>query len=99
MRSVPTAANVEFYARIVKEKGILRKLIDGATQIITNSYEEQGNIEETVDKAEKLIFEVAELKQRQKAYHIKELVKSGINSIDQLTSESKKDNRIAYWVY
>ncbi len=81
---VPTSANVEYYANIVKEKGLLRKLIHNATKIITESYQASGNVDEVVDHAEKLIFEVAELRQRQQSIHIKELVKSSIETLDKL---------------
>ena len=40
--SVPTAANIEYYAKIVKEKAILRKLINTSTEIITKSYRVSG---------------------------------------------------------
>ncbi|MCR4337827.1 MAG: replicative DNA helicase [Candidatus Omnitrophica bacterium] len=81
---VPTSANVEHYSTIVKEKGILRQLIKNATQIVNECYEPRGNVAEVVDSAEKLIFEIADLKHRQQSYHIKELVKSSIEKIDNL---------------
>lgn len=81
---VPTAANVDHYAQIVKEKGVLRKLIKNATQIVAESYEGKGKIEDIVDSAEKLIFEVADLKQKQRVVPIKDLVREGIENIDKL---------------
>ena len=81
---VPTAAHVEHYAQIVKEKGILRKLIKNATQIVNVSYEARGNVSEIVDTAERLIFEISDLKHRQQSVHIKELVKASIEKIDSL---------------
>lgn len=81
---VPTSANIEHYANIVKERGILRRLIQNATHIVSECYEAKGNVGEVVDTAERLIFEVADLKQRQKALHIKELVKNSIEKIDSL---------------
>ena len=81
---VPTSANVEHYAQIVKEKGILRELIKNATSIIAQSYEAKDNIEDVVDNAERLIFEVADLKQKQQSFHIKELVKNSIETLDRL---------------
>ncbi len=81
---VPSAANIEHYARIVREKGIQRMLIKSATQIISRSYEAKDNVAELVDEAERLIFEVADLRQRQGAVHIKDLVKSTIETIDTL---------------
>ncbi len=81
---VPTAANVEHYAQIVKERGILRQLIKNATQIVNYCYENKGNVGQIVDKAEQLIFEISDLKHRQQSVHIKELVKSSIEKIDSL---------------
>ncbi len=81
---VPTSANVEYYANIVKERGILRRLIHNATHIVNECYETKDNISEVVDTAEKLIFEVSDLKHRQGSVHIKELVKSSIEKIDKL---------------
>jgi replicative DNA helicase len=81
---VPTAAHIEHYAQIVKEKGILRKLIKNATQIVNISYEAKGNVAEIVDTAERLVFEISDLKHRQQSVHIKELVKASIEKIDSL---------------
>lgn len=59
INSVPTAANIEEYIKIVEEKAILRKLIDEATNIITNSYDTTNNINEVIEEAEKKIFGVS----------------------------------------
>jgi replicative DNA helicase len=82
--SVPTSANVEHYAKIVKEKGILRRLIKNSTYIISESYSSKGNVEEVVDNAEKLIFEIADMKHRQQSFQIKDLVRDSIETIDRL---------------
>jgi len=82
--SVPTSANVEYYATIVKEKGVLRQLIKNATHIVNECYESKKDIAEIVDSAEKLIFEISDLKHKQQAVHIKELVKNTIEKIDSL---------------
>ncbi len=81
---VPSAANVEHYANIVKEKGVLRRLIKNATNIIADSYESTGNVDEVVDNAERLIFEVADLKERSQSVHIKDLVRQSIEKLDFL---------------
>ena len=81
---VPSAANVEHYANIVKEKGVLRRLIRNATNIIAESYESTGNVDEVVDNAERLIFEVSDLKQRTQSVHIKDLVRQSIEKLDFL---------------
>ncbi|NCA96511.1 MAG: replicative DNA helicase, partial [Methanomicrobia archaeon] len=81
---VPSAANIEYYARIVKEKSVQRQLIKNASQILTESYHPGVDIDELVDGAEKLIFEIATARERQKATHIKELIKETIETIDHL---------------
>ncbi|SEJ74210.1 replicative DNA helicase [Propionispira arboris] len=58
--SVPTAANIEYHAKIVKEKGQLRHLINSATAIAGMGYEDNENVIDVMDKAEKMILEVAE---------------------------------------
>src|SRR6267154_1400098 len=71
---VPTAANAQYYIDIVKEKGIQRQLIKNATEIISKSYGANVNVDELVDAAEQLIFEIATAKQKQQAIHVKDLV-------------------------
>ena len=59
IESVPTAANVDEYIKIVEDKFILRKLIEEATSIITESYNASNNINEVIETAEKKIFDVS----------------------------------------
>lgn len=82
--SVPTAANIEYYAKIVKEKSILRKLIQTSTDIITQCYEEQGDVEDFLDEAERAIFEISEKRVQPSFYPIREIVKSSFKTIERL---------------
>jgi replicative DNA helicase len=84
VNSVPTAANINHYAAIVKEKGILRTLINNATRIVSLCYESEGNIDELVDSAEKLIFEVCDRKPQSSYLHLREIIKESIETIDRL---------------
>lgn len=59
VESVPSASNIDEYIKIVEDKAILRKLIDEATSIITNSYNTSNNINEVIEEAEKKIFDVS----------------------------------------
>ncbi|NIQ38385.1 MAG: replicative DNA helicase [Proteobacteria bacterium] len=81
---VPTAANIEYYARIVKEKATLRKLIDVATQIVTQSYTDSGDIDAFLDDAEQAIFKISEHKIRPSFYHMKDVVKDSFKTIEKL---------------
>jgi replicative DNA helicase len=82
--SVPTAANINHYVNIVKEKSTLRTLINNSTKVISLCYESEGNIDEVVDNAEKLIFEVRDSKIQSSYMHLKEIVKDSIEMIDIL---------------
>lgn len=81
---VPTAANINHYVSIVKEKYILRTLINSATKIISICYESEGNVDEVVDSAEKFIFEVSDRRTQGTYLHMKEIVKDSIENIDKL---------------
>jgi replicative DNA helicase len=82
--NVPSAANVANYARIVKEKAILRGLIGSATDIITSCYETGSDVDQVLDKAEHSIFEISENKVRPSFYPIREIVKDSFRSIEDL---------------
>ena len=82
--SVPTAANVAHYARIVKEKFLLRNLINAATQIVADSFEASGDAEKILDKAESMIFDVASRKVESDFASIKDVIKDNIETIDKL---------------
>lgn len=82
--SVPTAANIEYYAKIVREKAILRKLIETSTEIITQSYQDRGDVESFLDEAEKSIFEISERRVRPSYYSIRQIVKDSLDTISKL---------------
>jgi replicative DNA helicase len=84
VESVPTAANIAYYAKIVKEKSILRKLISTATEIVTQSYQERKNLEDFLDEAEQAIFRISENQVRPAFYPIKEIVKESFKVIERL---------------
>ncbi len=64
LNAVPTAANVEFYARIVLEKTILRKLLGVSGDIINEVYTSKEEVENILDHAEQMIFQISEQKIR-----------------------------------
>ncbi|MBN2395611.1 MAG: replicative DNA helicase [Candidatus Atribacteria bacterium] len=88
MNSVPTAANVMYYAKIVEEKAILRKLINHATQIVTMGYEEQEDARVLLDKAENLIFDVSQQKIERSFSPIKDLLTESFEKIEDLYHRS-----------
>jgi len=81
---VPTAANIEHYARIVKDKALLRKLIQSGTQIVQSSLEADGNAREMIDSAEKMIFDIGQSQIENKTVQIKDIIHESMETIDQL---------------
>jgi replicative DNA helicase len=84
VNSVPTAANITYYAHIIKEKALLRKLIQRATEIINEGYGNAGDINEFLDRAERLIFEISEDRVRPSFYSLKEILKTSFKTIEKL---------------
>lgn len=87
--NVPSAANVANYARIVKEKAILRGLITSATEIIDNCFETGSDVDNILDKAEHSIFEISENKVRQDYFPIRDIIKDSFRSIEDLYSRQQ----------
>ncbi|RMH16902.1 MAG: replicative DNA helicase [Gemmatimonadetes bacterium] len=87
--AVPTAANVEYHARIVREKALLRRLIDAASGIIRDVYDQgERTVEEVLDTAEQRVFQVAQSHDRQGFVWIKEVLWPTFEHIEKL-QESK----------
>jgi replicative DNA helicase len=82
--AVPTAANIEYYAKIVKEKAILRRLIQTATNIVTESFQEREDVEGLLDEAERAIFEIAENTVKPSYYPIREIIKDSFKTLEKL---------------
>ena len=84
--AVPTAANVSHHCRILRDKSVLRRLISSATEIIQESYEApSGEVDETLDRAEQKIFEISQAEERGGFMRIKEILRSTMDRIDELT--------------
>ncbi|GIN92984.1 replicative DNA helicase [Siminovitchia terrae] len=82
--SVPTAANVGYYARIVEEKALLRRLIRTATDIATEGYTREDEVEALLDEAEKNIMEVAQRKNSGAFQNIKDVLVRTYDNIELL---------------
>lgn len=80
---VPTAANIAYYCRMVKDKSVSRQLIQVATEIATRSYE-GGDVEAELDWAEKSIFEIAGSKAKPSYFSTREIMKDTFKTIEKL---------------
>jgi replicative DNA helicase len=81
---VPRTANVEHYARIIKEKATLRNLIHSANRILSTAYEAEQDADLILDSAEKAIFEIAEDRIREGFVPLRDLVQSSFATIEKL---------------
>lgn len=82
--TVPTAANVIFYAKIVREKSLMRRLINTATAIATMGYEDSEEADTIMDKAEKMILEIASNRKTSDFTPIKQIVIDTFSKIEGL---------------
>jgi replicative DNA helicase len=88
--SVPTAANAGYYARIVKEAGILRRLIDVGTRIVQLGYETPQDTERAVDEAEALVYRVAQGRVTEDYQSLREVLTSTLESIERLHEDHRE---------
>jgi len=83
---VPTAANIDYHAKIVRDKAVLRRLVEAATGIIQDVYEGHGTAGEVLDNAEHRVFQVAQFRRAEEFIRIKELIWPTMERIEQLQS-------------
>jgi replicative DNA helicase len=81
---VPRSANVEFYAKIVKEKSTLRKLIQSANDVLVRAYDAEEDADNLLDEAERSIFQIAENRMRSGFVSLAELVDGGWKQLEKL---------------
>lgn len=81
---VPTAANIAYYCKIVKEKSLNRRLISIATEIATRGYDEQADVNELLDKAQKDIYDISENKLRPQYVAVQDVIKDTFKMLQTL---------------
>ncbi|GEO67607.1 replicative DNA helicase [Levilactobacillus spicheri] len=86
--SVPTAANATYYAKIVQNKAVLRRLIQTATNIVTQGYQEDGtDVNELLDNAERDIMNVAEMRSQSGFKTIRDVLNQTFEDINELAEK------------
>ena len=95
MDAVPTSANVEYHARIVREKALLRRLIEVSTQIVTEAFEARTTAAELLDAAESKIFLVSQAQGIGGFTRIKELLWPTMERIEALQRGGKTITGVA----
>jgi replicative DNA helicase len=82
--SVPTAANVDHYAKIVHEKAVARRLIHVATQIASTGYQAGSDVSDLLDEAERKIFSLSQERNTKGFTHIKDVLLDTFERIEKL---------------
>jgi replicative DNA helicase len=88
--SVPTAANAGYYARIVKEAGVLRRLIDVGTQIVQLGFETPQDTERAVDLAESLVYQVAQGRVTEDYHSLRDVLTGTLEAIERLHEDHRE---------
>lgn len=86
--AVPTAANIAYYTKIVEEKSVLRRLIRTATDIVTESFNREDEIEDVLSEAEKNILDVSNRQNANAFKNIKDVLIDVYDNIEQLHEKS-----------
>ncbi|MCX5885440.1 MAG: replicative DNA helicase [Proteobacteria bacterium] len=82
--NITTASNISYYAKIVREKSVIRKLITTATEIVTSGYEDSKDVEDLLDEAEKSIFEITGRQIKPSFLDLKSVLKESMKTIERL---------------
>jgi replicative DNA helicase len=81
---VPSAANIAHYARIIREKAVLRSLITVSNEIASRCYNGEEDIEQFLDEAERLIFDVSEKRIRPAFFKMGDMIMDTIKTVEKL---------------
>ena len=86
---VPTAAHVDYHARVVREKSILRALIRTATNIVTDSYEADEDVAALLDRAERAILEISQGKATSGFVDLQNVLKDSFRQLEALSARKE----------
>ncbi len=87
--AAPTSANVEYHAKIVREKALLRRLIEASTDIVAEAFDARQTAGDLLDHAESRIFEISQQRGREGFTRIKELLWPTMERIEALQRGGK----------
>jgi replicative DNA helicase len=84
--SVPTAANAEYYAQIVRERAILRRLVEVGTRIVQMGYGSDGDVDDIVDRAQAEVYAVTDRRTSEDYAALAEIMESALDEIEAIGS-------------
>ncbi len=85
---VPTAANAGYYGRIVREKAVLRRLVEAGTRIVQMGYGGQGDVDEMVDRAQAEVYEVTDKRSSEDYSPLRDIMDGALTEIEAIANRS-----------
>jgi replicative DNA helicase len=82
--AVPSAANLGYYAEIVREKHLLRRMIAACTGVVARVYEHEGEVDALLDEVERDILRISEARVEATANTMKDLVRGALRTVDEM---------------
>ena len=99
INAVPSASNIDYYINIVHEKAILRKLINVSESIVSDSYLENGNVNDILDGAEMKIFNVVKTRKSSEFHKIQDVVYKAQENLEKLCNQKGEITGLATGFY
>lgn len=88
VQTVPTAANAEYYAEIVHERAVLRRLVEAGTRITQMGYAADGDVDEIVNSAQAEIYAVTEQRTTEDYLPLGDIMEGALDEIEAIGSRS-----------
>ena len=85
---VPTAANAGYYGRIVREKAILRRLVEAGTRIVAMGYAGTGDVDHTVDRAQAEVYDVTDRRTSEDYAPLSDIMGDALNEIEAISNRN-----------
>ena len=96
---VPLASNIVYYARIVREKSVLRRLIATSTDIASRCYEQQEDIDKLLDEVEQTVFEIARDKGGENFEPLSKIITKAFERVTSLAERNSGDMKWKKFIY
>ena len=90
VQAVPSASNIRYHCKIIREKALLRGLIRTATEVVTRGYDEVGQSDDLLEYAEREIFKLAQGRLGRSFIPLNQIIKESIEIIDRLYNRKEK---------
>lgn len=84
--SVPTAANAGYYAKIIRERAIMRRLVEAGTKIVQLGYTDEGEVDDAVDQAQAEVFAVTERRESDDYVQLSQLMPEAYDEIEKIAA-------------